>query len=74
MRETRDPRDRARPEHANRTMEYDVTTRHDDENAIPEYAKYADKPKRKGTPPTDLGLAQRTLNADSIDAIEHGAC
>jgi len=38
------------------------------ENAIPEYAKWADKPKRKGTPPTDLGLAKRTINADSIDA------
>ena len=38
------------------------------ENAISEYAKYADKPKRPGTPPKDLGLAKRTINADSIDA------
>ena len=40
------------------------------ENAIPEYAQYADKPKRPGTPPKDLGLAKRTINANSIDADE----
>jgi len=38
------------------------------ENAIPDYAKYADKAKRPGTPPKDLGIAQRTINANSIDA------
>ena len=38
------------------------------ENAVPEYANYADKPKRPGTAPKDLGLAKRTINADSIDA------
>lgn len=38
------------------------------ENAIPEYAQYADKAKRRGTPPNDLGMAKRTINADSIDA------
>ena len=37
-------------------------------NAIPDYAKYADKAKRPGTPPKDLGLAMRTINANSIDA------
>ena len=38
------------------------------DNAIPDYAKYVDKAKRPGTPPKDLGLAKRTINADSIDA------
>jgi hypothetical protein len=38
------------------------------ENAITEYAKYADKAKRPGVAPKDLGLAKRTINADSIDA------
>jgi len=38
------------------------------ENAIPEYANYADKTKRRGTPPKDLGVLKRTINADSIDA------
>ena len=38
------------------------------ENAISDYAKYVDKPKRAGTPPKDLGLAKRTINAESIDA------
>lgn len=37
------------------------------ENAIPEFANYADKAKRRGTPPKDLGMASRTINADSID-------
>jgi len=38
------------------------------ENAIPDYANYADKPKRPGNAPKDLGLAKRTINADSINA------
>ena len=38
------------------------------ENAIPEYAQYADKAKRRGTAPNDLGVSKRTINADSIDA------
>jgi len=38
------------------------------DNAIPDYAKYADKAKRRGTPPKDLGLQQRTINANSIEA------
>jgi hypothetical protein len=38
------------------------------ENAVPEYADYVDKPKRKGTAPKDLGLASRTINENSIDA------
>eukprot|EP00325_Prymnesiales_sp_UTEX-LB-985_P030823 CAMPEP_0174728332 /NCGR_PEP_ID=MMETSP1094-20130205/51514_1 /TAXON_ID=156173 /ORGANISM="Chrysochromulina brevifilum, Strain UTEX LB 985" /LENGTH=278 /DNA_ID=CAMNT_0015930225 /DNA_START=15 /DNA_END=851 /DNA_ORIENTATION=- len=38
------------------------------ENAIPEYADYVDKAKRRGTPPKDLGIAQRTINADSIQS------
>ena len=37
------------------------------DNAIPDYAKYADKAKRPGTPLKDLGIAKRTINADSID-------
>jgi len=32
------------------------------ENAIPEAAKFADRPKRKGPQPTDLGLAKREVN------------
>jgi uncharacterized protein (DUF1499 family) len=29
-------------------------------NAVPEFKKYGDKPKRKGTPPKDLGILSRT--------------
>jgi len=39
------------------------------ENAIEDYAKYADKPKRKGTPPKDLGVSQRTIEAGDFDQI-----
>jgi len=38
------------------------------ENAIPDYANYADKAKRRGDPPKDLGVLQRTINGDSINA------
>ena len=38
------------------------------DNAIPEYASYADKAKRKGTPPKDLGVAKRTINEMSMEA------
>ena len=38
------------------------------DNAVPEYANYVDKPKRKGTPPKDLGVAKRSINENSIDA------
>ena len=38
------------------------------DNAVPEYASYADKAKRKGNPPKDLGVSKRTINADSINA------
>jgi hypothetical protein len=31
------------------------------DNAIGDYAKYADKPKRRGTPPKDLGVSKRTV-------------
>lgn len=40
------------------------------DNAVPEYASYADKTKRKGTPPKDLGVLKRTINANSINADE----
>merc|ERR1719163_281934 len=40
------------------------------ENAIPEAAKFAKKPKRRGDPPKDLGVQTRTINADSLDADE----
>ena len=40
------------------------------ENAVPEYAQYVGKPKRPGTAPKDLGIAKRTINANSIDADE----
>lgn len=38
------------------------------DNAVPDYANYADKAKRKGNPPKDLGVLKRTINADSINA------
>jgi len=38
------------------------------DNAIPEYASYVDKAKRRGTPPKDLGVLKRTINEQSIDA------
>ena len=38
------------------------------DNAIPEYAQYADKAKRPGVPPKDLGLLKRSINENSIDA------
>lgn len=38
------------------------------DNAIPEYAQYADKAKRRGTPPKDLGVAKRSINEMSMDA------
>lgn len=38
------------------------------DNAIGEYANYADKPKRPGNPPKDLGTAQRSINVNSIEA------
>jgi len=37
-------------------------------NAVPDYTNYADKPKRRGDPPKDLGVQKRTINADSINA------
>lgn len=33
-------------------------------NAIPEYAKYADRPKRRGTAPKDLGVLPRTTEGE----------
>ena len=38
------------------------------DNAVPEYANYADKTKRRGTPPKDLGVSRRTINDNSINA------
>jgi len=38
------------------------------DNAIPEYTKYAKRPKRKGEPPKDLGVLQRLINEDSVEA------
>jgi uncharacterized protein (DUF1499 family) len=37
-------------------------------NAVPEASKWADKPKRKGDPPKDLGILARTT--EGIDATE----
>ena len=37
-------------------------------NAIPEAKKYADRPKRKGDPPKDLGVLPRTT--EGIDEVE----
>ena len=34
------------------------------DNAVPDYAKYADKPKRRGTPPKDLGVLPRTTEEE----------
>lgn len=39
------------------------------DNAIPDYAKYADKPKRRGTPPSDLGVAKRVVKGEDFDDI-----
>lgn len=33
-------------------------------NAVPDYAKYVDKPKRRGTPPKDLGVLPRTTEGE----------
>ena len=38
------------------------------DNAVPEFSKYATKPKRRGDAPKDIGVLQRTVNADSLDA------
>jgi uncharacterized protein (DUF1499 family) len=35
------------------------------DNALPEAQKYADKPKRRGTPPKDLGLSTRTTEGEN---------
>jgi len=34
------------------------------DNAIPEAKKFADKPKRRGTPPKDLGVSSRTTEGE----------
>lgn len=34
------------------------------DNAVTDYAKYADKPKRRGTPPKDLGVLPRTTEGE----------
>lgn len=34
------------------------------DNAVPDYALYADKPKRRGTPPKDLGVLPRTTEGE----------
>ena len=38
------------------------------DNAIPESAQWAQKPKRRGDAPKDLGVLPRSINTDSIDA------
>jgi len=38
------------------------------DNAIADYAKFANKPKRRGDAPKDLGVAGRTINKDSLDS------
>ena len=34
------------------------------DNGVPEYANYVDKPKRRGTPPKDLGVLPRTTEGE----------
>ena len=35
------------------------------DNAVEDYAKYVDKPKRRGTPLKDLGVMKRTIEVQS---------
>ena len=46
------------------------------DNATPEAAQYADRPKRRGPPPTDLGLKKRQLNqyGDTSESPELKLC
>jgi hypothetical protein len=46
------------------------------ENAVPEAAQYADRPKRRGPAPTDLGLKKRQLNqyGDMSDDAQLKVC
>lgn len=42
------------------------------DNAIVDYQKYADKPKRRGTPPKDLGVLPRTTEGEDDTITEPG--
>ena len=42
------------------------------DNAIPEYKKYADKPKRRGMPPKDLGVLPRTTEGEDDTITQPG--
>ncbi|KAL7542404.1 hypothetical protein ACHAXR_013407 [Thalassiosira sp. AJA248-18] len=46
------------------------------DNAVPDYSLYADKPKRRGTPPKDLGVLPRTTEGedDRVTAPGLRAC
>jgi len=40
------------------------------DNAVPEYAQYIDKPKRRGNPPKDLGISPRTTEGkENLDEV-----
>jgi len=40
------------------------------DNAVPEYAQYVDKPKRRGNPPKDLGISLRTTEGkENLDEV-----
>lgn len=41
-------------------------------NHVADYAKYAEKAKRRGTPPKDLGVQKRTTEGDNEEIIELG--
>jgi hypothetical protein len=42
------------------------------DNAIADYAKYVDKPKRRGTPPKDLGVLPRTIEGEDDRITQKG--
>lgn len=42
------------------------------DNATPEFKKYADKPKRRGTPPKDLGISSRTTEGEDDSITQPG--
>ena len=42
------------------------------DNHVPDYAKYAEKNKRRGTPPKDLGMRERTTEGEDDTITELG--
>mmetsp|Transcript_51133 Transcript_51133/g.153637 ORF Transcript_51133/g.153637 Transcript_51133/m.153637 type:complete len:281 (-) Transcript_51133:198-1040(-) len=42
------------------------------DNAVPDYTKYADKPKRRGTAPKDIGVLPRTTEGEYDEVTQPG--